>query len=43
MNLYTEYVTCSACGYRKLCRLVNRRYVCRACDKKKEEKENETA
>ena len=43
MNLFTNYVACSICGYRKLCKLENRRYVCRACDKQKEEKENETA
>jgi len=36
MNLFTEYATCHACGYKKLCKLENRRYVCRACDKKKE-------
>lgn len=36
MNIFTNYVACSICGYKKLCKLENRKYICRACDKSKE-------
>ena len=29
---YTEYATCDSCGYRKMCRMANGRFVCYACE-----------
>ena len=39
-NLFTEYATCAYCGYKKLCMLKDRRYICRACDRIQKEKTN---
>lgn len=32
-NPYKEYVVCDDCGYMKYCRLVARKFLCKACDK----------
>lgn len=29
---FNEYATCSWCGFKKLCKLEKRRFVCKACD-----------
>lgn len=37
-RIYNEYVTCSWCGYKKLCRFKNRKFICMACDIRHKEK-----
>lgn len=29
---YNEYATCTWCGYKKYCKLENRKWVCKSCD-----------